>query len=210
MAEALPLEGVVDARRARTLLHPLRLKLLGLLREPASAAEAALRLGLSRQRGNYHVRALARAGFLHKAGRQRKRNMVEQRYVATARGYVLAPEVLGPVGASAGASEDALSASYLLALTARAQSELLRSVRAAGAGGKRLATLGLEAALRFESAEQRAAFTRALEKALVDVISRHTAPDVLESGAPGAGRRYRLMLGCYPVPDEPDAGPAAG
>ena len=205
MTETHPLEGVVDPRLARILLHPLRLKLIGVLREPASATEAALRLGLPRQRVNYHVRALARAGFLRKAGRQRKRNMVEQRYVATARGYVLAPEVLGPVGASAGAVEDALSASYLLALTARTQSELLRSVRAAQAAGKRLATLGLESALRFESAEQRAAFTQALEQALVNVLARHTAPDSRDGGVPGPGRRYRLVLGCYPLADE-DAG----
>jgi len=208
MAEAVPLEGVADPRRARALLHPLRLKLLGLLREPASATEAAARLGLSRQRVNYHVRALARAGFLRRAGQKRKRNMVEQRYVATARGYVLAPEVLGPVAAGAGAVEDTLSASYLLALTARAQSEVLRAVRAAHGERKRLATLGLEAAVRFESPEQRVAFTRALEKALVEVLAQHTAPDRMADGRPGPGRRYRVLLGCYPVAADADEGAA--
>ena len=203
MAEAAALEGVEDPRRARTLLHPLRLKLLGLLREPASATEAAARLGLPRQRVNYHVRALARAGFLRKAGRQRKRNMVEQRYVASARAYVLAPEVLGPLAARTVPSEDGLSASFLLALTSRAQSEVLHAMRAAQAERQRLATLGLEAAVRFESAEQRAGFTQALEKALVEVLAQHTAPDRLPDGSPGRGRRYRLMLGCYPALEEP-------
>lgn len=197
----IEVEGIAEPARARALLHPLRLKLLGLLREPASAAEAASRLGLPRQRVNYHVRALARAGFLRRAGRQRKRNMVEQRYVATARGYVLAPEVLGPVAAT-GPVEDAWSASYLLALAARVQSEVLQALRNVPAGGERLATLGLESAIRFENAEQRAAFTRALEKALVEVLARHTSPDHLVDGAPGAGQRYRLMLGCYPLADE--------
>ncbi len=70
-----------------------------LAREPICAAELARRLALPRQRVNYHVRELERAGFLRPAGRQRKRNWIEQRYVATARSYVLSPEILGPLGA---------------------------------------------------------------------------------------------------------------
>lgn len=110
LKEAAPLHRVSDLDRARALLHPLRLAVLLHAREPASAPEIAARLGLSRQRVHYHVRALADAGFLRRAGRRTKRNMVEQRYVAVARSFVLSPELLGELAPDATGSAPDLEA----------------------------------------------------------------------------------------------------
>lgn len=191
---------VHDPASAAALLHPLRRRILEALREPDSAAGLARRLRLPRQRVNYHVRELARAGFLERAGQRRKRNMIERRYVAKACGYVFSPELLGQLGADRRQVEDTFSASYLLALTALVQSELGRASEEAAAKGKRLATLSLSSELRFESAEQRAEFTKALERAVIDVIGRFASPAQLADGNPGPGRPYRLVLGCYPIP----------
>src|SRR5208282_4945121 len=92
-AEAVDVIG--DDSRVAALLHPLRRRILEALREPDSAAGLARRLLLPRQKINYHVRELARGHFLARAGRRRRRNMSEKRYVARARGYVLSPEILG-------------------------------------------------------------------------------------------------------------------
>lgn len=191
---------VNDSGRAAALLHPLRLRILEALREPDSAAGLARRLRLPRQKVNYHVRELARARFLARAGRRRRRNMIEQRYVATARGYLLAPEILGRLNADPRQIEDAFSPAYLLALTAQLQSELGRASQEAAAQGKRLATLSLSTELRFQSSEQRAEFARVLQRAVVDVIGRYASPATLPDGHAGSGRPYRLILGCYPIP----------
>lgn len=182
------------------MLHPLRQRILESLAEPDSAAGVARRLRLPRQRLNYHVRELARAGLLRRAGRRRKRNMYEQCYVATARGYALSPELLGRLGADPRRVEDTFSAAYLLALAAQLQAELGRASREATAQGKRLTTLSMNSEFRFESAGQRAEFARALEAAVVDVIGRFASPAQRADGAAGAGRPYRLVVGCYPVP----------
>jgi len=208
MPSAQQVELVQDASRASVLLHPLRLHILESLSEPNSAAGLARRLHLPRQKVNYHVRELVRAHFLTRAGRRRKRNMTEQLYVATARGYVLSPEILGRLGADAGRVEDALSAAYLLALTSQAQAELGRVSREAATRGKRLSTLSLNTELRFESAEQRSEFARALQQAVVDVVGRYASPYTRSDGMPGAGRPYRLILGCYPIP--PKINPQSG
>lgn len=191
---------VQNASRASALLHPLRLRILESLYKPDSAAGLARRLHLPRQKVNYHVRELARAHFLTRAGRRRKRNMTEQLYVATARGYVLSPEILGRLGANPGRVEDALSAGYLLALTAQAQTELGRASREAATQGKRFSTLSLNTELRFESAEQRSEFAQALQQAVVDVVGRHASPFTGRDATPGTGRPYRLILACYPIP----------
>src|SRR5580700_12343225 len=101
---------VTEMPRAAALLHPLRLRILHELREPDSAAGLARRLRLPRQKINYHVRELARARFLERAGQRRRRNMIERRYRTTARGYVLSPELLGRMGLPREHAEDVLSA----------------------------------------------------------------------------------------------------
>jgi biotin operon repressor len=196
---AEPLSLVADAPRAATLLKPLRLRILAEAREPASATTIAGALGLSRQSVNYHVRQLARAGFLRRAGRLRKRGLVEQKYIVSARAFLLAPEVLGPMGPDAAHETDKLTAAYLLMLAARMQQEAGCASREARAQGKRLPVLTIDSEICFESAEQRARFASALTDAIAKVIAHHTSPSDPPDRKP-ARRRYRLALGCYPIP----------
>ncbi len=194
-----PVAVVARESAAATVLHPLRLKILDALREPDSAAGVARRLDLPRQRVNYHLRELARAGFLERAGQRRRGNMIERRYVATARSYVLSPELLGRLGASAGGVHDALSAAHLLALVSRAHGDVARAVQRAGDAGKRLATFSMTCDLRFESAEQRAWFAEELQRAVLDVVDRFASPATDGAGAPAPGRLHRLIVAAYPV-----------
>lgn len=191
------LETVASVRRAGTLLHPLRLRILAEARQPFSASELARRLDLPRQRVNYHVRALERAGFLKSAGRRRKRNMIEQRYVATARAFVLSPSLLGPVGADWREISDTGSADYLLALAEQVRFDVERV--SGEAEGERVPTLSLKSQFRFESPSQRAEFATAIREAVVGVIARHSSPNRTAEGRPGRGRPHRLVLACYPV-----------
>ena len=195
-----------DQRQAEALLDPLRSRILTLAREAISATELGVLLALPRQRVNYHVRQLARAGLLKRAGRRRKRNMFEQRYVASAKGYVISPELLGNAGADWRSVSDASSAGYLLALCSQMQSDLARASRGAGLQGRRLAALSIKSQFRFESPEQRERFTRELKEAVVAVIARFTTPNQTPSGKPAPGRPFRLVLGCYPYAPEDEAG----
>ena len=195
------IETVADGSRAATLFqHPVRRRILALARTPMSATEMAGRLGLTRQRVNYHVRQLERAQFLERAEQRVRRNMIEQRYVATARSYVIAPELLGPLAPHASAVHDAASAAALFAIASRAQDDLTRVVADASARGQRVATLSLTSDVRFTSADQRAEFTRAIETAIADIVGRYTSPFIGDDGTPGDGRPYRLFLGCHPIP----------
>jgi Helix-turn-helix domain len=194
-------ETITEGSRAAVLVqHPLRPRILSLAREPASATQIAAALGEARQKVNYHVRQLHRAGLLKPAGRRKKRNMVEQRFVATARAYVLAPQLVGPLAAEAARVADAMSAAHLVALASQAQAELAAVMGVADAQGKRVATLSMSAELRFESAKQREDFTRALQAALTRVVAEHSSPMTRRDGSAGAGRPYRLVVGCYPIP----------
>lgn len=193
-------ECISEVQRAGVLLQPLRLEILCRARTPQSAAAIAEQMGLPRQKVNYHVRQLEEARFLRRAGRRLKRNLVEQRYQATARAYVLAPQVLGPLKALPQEEQDRFSAGYLLALTSQSQQDLSVLMEAAEKEGKRLPTLSLSASIRFRDPRQRQQFTEALQDAVTEVIGRFTAPDRAPDGGPGQGRPYRLFLGCHPAP----------
>jgi DNA-binding transcriptional ArsR family regulator len=159
----------------------------------------ARQLGLPRQRVNYHVRALEKAGLLKAAGRRRRRNLIEQRYVSTARSYTLSPELLGALAPDWRTIGDTASSDYLLALAEQVRSDVGRACDEAAAAGKRLATLSVKSQFRFETPEQRAGFAEAIRQAIVEVIARHSTPNLRDNGRPGRGRPYRLVLACYPL-----------
>ena len=55
---------IESAAAAEAALDPIRARLLAQLREPASAASVAVRIGLPRQKVNYHLRMLENFGLL--------------------------------------------------------------------------------------------------------------------------------------------------
>ncbi|MGW2052215.1 ArsR/SmtB family transcription factor [Streptomyces sp. NPDC001858] len=67
-----------DAAALKALTHPLRIRLLGLLRQdgPATASELAARTGESSASTSYHLRVLAKYAFVaeaeHRDGRERR------------------------------------------------------------------------------------------------------------------------------------------
>ncbi|MEU3469025.1 winged helix-turn-helix domain-containing protein [Streptomyces sp. NPDC006687] len=67
-----------DAAALKALTHPLRIRLLGLLRQdgPATASELAVRTGESSASTSYHLRVLAKYAFVteaeHRDGRERR------------------------------------------------------------------------------------------------------------------------------------------
>jgi DNA-binding transcriptional ArsR family regulator len=206
-ASVAPLESVRDrARLAALVEHPLRLAILQQAAAPSSATEIAARLGLPRQRVNYHIGRLRRAGFLIPAERRRRRGLFEQRYSATATGYVVDPEALGAVRARPDLMKDRLSAEYLIALASQVQGDLGQVMREATHAGKRVATLSLSTEIRFTSPEQRTRFAQALQRAITRLVGLHSAPSRSATGKALPGRLFRLVVGCYPPPAPPRRG----
>ena len=101
------LQIVQSPEKAGVLLQPGRLHLLEQLAEPDSAAGLARRLGVPRQKLNYHLRELEREGFLELVEERRKGNCMERVMRAVAREFLIAPQIGDRVTA------DRFSAAYL-------------------------------------------------------------------------------------------------
>jgi DNA-binding transcriptional ArsR family regulator len=187
-------EVIEDPAVAAVAVEPVKSQLLAALSEPGSAATLAARLGLTRQRVNYHLRTLEDCGLVRAAGRRRWGGLTERLMVATAASYVVSPAALGPVAADPGRSADRLSASYLIALSARVVREVSALARRAARSGKRLATLSIDTEIRFRSAAERAEFSRELTGAIAQLAARYH-----DAGA-AAGRTHRLVVVAHPLP----------
>lgn len=186
---------VIDAPAAAAVaLDPIKTRLLAELSRPASAASLAGRVGLTRQKVNYHLRALEDHGLVEAAEERRWGGLTERLMVATASSYVVSPAALGPVGADPARSDDRLSASYLIALAARIVREVGDQWRRARQEDKRLATLSIDTVIRFRSPADRAAFTADLADAVTALAARYH-----DIGASG-GRPHRLVVAAYPAP----------
>lgn len=203
----IDVEVIEDHAAAAVALDPTRAQLLAVLAEPNSAAGLAARVGLPRQKVNYHLRALEAHGLVREVGTRKWGGLVERRLVASAAAYVVSPGALGPVEVTPARTADRLSASYLVALAARAVREVGGLLRRAFAAGQRLATLSIDAEVRFRSAAERAAFSRELAVAVADLVARYH-----DSKAAG-GRAHRLLVLAHPLPvagqPEPDAAPSS-
>ncbi|HVK17171.1 MAG TPA: helix-turn-helix domain-containing protein [Fimbriiglobus sp.] len=194
----LDVEVIDDPAAATVALEPVRSRLLAELAEPASAATLATRIGLARQKVNYHLRALEAHGLVRVARKRKWGGLTERLLVATAASYVVSPSAMGPVAPDPGRSADRLSASYLIALAARVVREVGQLLRRARETDKRLATLALDTEIRFRSAADRAAFSNELTHAIATLVSRYH-----DELAPG-GRAHRLVVVAHPLPQKSD------
>ncbi|MEN3362093.1 MAG: hypothetical protein V7637_6075 [Mycobacteriales bacterium] len=196
----LDVEVIEDAAVAVAALDPARAAVLAALAEPGSATTVAGQLGLPRQRVNYHLRSLEEHGLVELVEQRPRRGLTERVLRATARGYVVSPGALGRSGADP-ARTDRLSTRYLIAVAARLVAEVGLLARRAEAAGRPLATLTLDAEIRFASAADRAAFTAELTDAVTSLAARYH-----DEAAPG-GRAHRLVVAAHPLPG-PDPGTA--
>lgn len=194
----LDVQVIDDPAAAAVALEPMRSRLLSELAVPASAAALAARVGLARQKVNYHLRALEAHGLVRLAQERKWGGLTERLLVASAASYVVSPSALGPVALGPNREIDRLSASYLIALGARVVREVGDLIRRAQASGKRLATLAVETEVRFRSAADRAAFSDELAEAITKLVAKYH-----DESAPG-GRAHRLLVVAHPVPRPPD------
>lgn len=192
----LDLDVIDDPAAATVALDPVRTRLLAELSQPASAATLATRVGLTRQKTNYHLRALEAHGLVTVADTKKWGGLTERRMVATASSYVVSPAALGPIASDPKRTNDRLSASYLIALAARIIREISSLLRRAREADKHLATLAIDTEIRFRSASERAAFTHELTHAITSLAARYH-----DETAPG-GRSHRLIIAAYPKPKE--------
>jgi DNA-binding transcriptional ArsR family regulator len=184
---------IEDAAVAEATLDPIRTRLLAELAEPGSASSLAAKVGLPRQKVNYHLKLLERHGLVELVEERRKGNVTERVLRATAASYVISPSALAAVQPDPGRSPDRLSARWLLALASRLVREVGELIAGSTRAGKPLATFAMDGEVRFASAADRAAFVEELTAAVTSLVGRYH-----DEHAPH-GRGHRVVVALHPT-----------
>src|SRR3954464_14506713 len=129
-----------DPAAAEASLDPIRARLLAALGEPQSASTLAPLVGLTRQKANYHLRALERHGLVELVEERRRGNCTERVLRATAASYVISPSALSQVAPAPAREPDQRSARWLLAVASRLVREVGDLIAGSTKAGKPLAT----------------------------------------------------------------------
>jgi len=190
---------IEDASAAEVSLDPMRARLLAALAEPGSATTLAAKTGLTRQKVNYHLRALEQHGLVELVEERRKGNCTERVLRATASSYVISPSALAAVAPDPDRARDEGSARWMLALAARLIREVGELLAGATAARKRLATFAVDSEIRFANATDRAAFAAELSDAVTALVAKYH-----DEKAP-TGRRHRLVVALHPSLTPPAA-----
>lgn len=189
----LEVSVIEDRAAAEAWLDPVRARLLAeLTREPASATALAGRLGIPRQKINYHVRTLEKHGLIEVVAERRKGNMTERVLRASAGSYVISPDVAPEFAPDPDRTADRTSARWLLALAARMVRDVGSLITRSAKADKKLATYALDATITFATPQDRAAFGAELGDAVTRLLIKYHAD---------SGRGHRIVIGVHPKAD---------
>jgi DNA-binding transcriptional ArsR family regulator len=183
---------IEDPAAAEVSLDPIRARLLAELSEPGSATMLAAKVGLPRQKVNYHLKTLEAHGLVEMIEERRKGNVNERIMRATAASYVISPAALASVEPDPSRSPDQLSASWLLAVAARLVRDIGALMTGAAKARKRVATFAIDGEVRFASAADRAAFAEELSGAVTALVSKY------HDESAERGRDHRIVVAVHP------------
>jgi len=186
-------EVVADLPRLQALTHPVRLRMLEVLREAQSAAGVARVIGEPRQKINYHLQELRRGGLVRPAGERRKGNMTEQLYQSVAGTFLVSQRVAWTGARRGQALQQQASLAALVDLGERLQRDAAALLDHAAFDGDEIPSASVDVEVAFADAESRGAFMTEYLRALGPLLKKYGV--ARRSGAP-----YRLALAVYPDP----------
>ncbi|VXC37617.1 Bacterial regulatory, arsR family protein [Arthrobacter sp. 9AX] len=195
----LDIAVIEDPAAAEATLDPVRTQILHELSVPGSATQIAAKVGLPRQKVNYHLKALERHGLVELVEERRKGNVTERVLQATAASYLISPQALSSVSPDPHRFSDRFSAFWLLALAGRMVQEMGKLIAGAAAARQKLATFAIDGEITFRTAADRAAFAEELGVAVTRLVDKYHHGGTRPGAGAAGGRRHRLVVALHPA-----------
>lgn len=184
---------LVEPGQVQVLAQPLRVAVLEALRNPDSAAGVSRIVGKPRQKVNYHLKELERAGLVQRVGERRKGNFVEQLYQSVAKRFVVAQQFAWDVEKLSATLADQVSLAELSAAGERLQHDASVLLDLAAYEGRQIPSATAAVDVRFEDESSRAAFMQEYLETLKHLLNKHGSPK---------GAAFHVITATYPDVEE--------
>ena len=182
---------IQSPQQAKALFKPIRLEILQQLGEARTCTNLAEVFNTSPQKIYYHIKILQQSGLVIKVREERVRGVMEGYYRASARSYMLSPEMVHQLGGAEMARQQ-LSLGNLLNLAGQMQAELA----ALSQEDDEIPSIGLSAQIALNNPEDRTAFMAELQESIQQLAEKYGAR---QEPPPHPGNIFRLVLACYPT-----------
>jgi DNA-binding transcriptional ArsR family regulator len=190
---AQPVHVVEDIEALQVLGHPLRVRILELLRVPGSAAMVAREVGETRQKVNYHLKELERVGLVAPVGERRSGNFIETLYESIGRSFLVSPRVAWSDPRRVDALRQQHSLERLVMVGGRLERDAIALLDRAAFDGEQVASAAVEVDVHFANEEDRAAFLDEYLAAMRELSDRYGSRE---------GLPYRLVLAAHPAAEK--------
>lgn len=188
----LELLEINQVKKARSLLHPVRVLLLHYLVQPRTCRELSEILNVTQQRLNHHLKELKKAGLIRIVSKKRKGNLLEGVYERTSKTYWFSPKLALPQKLSDHEVQDQLALHHLLLMAETLQADIARLLR--NTSNTDIPNMGFEAEIVLKNDEEREAFTHDALRAF------HSIAEKYQTGT-DSGSRFKVMVCSYPKSD---------
>jgi len=166
-------EVVDDPDRVAALASPIRVAILDALRTPNSASGVARDIGESRQKTNYHVKALLDAGLVRLVGERRTGNFVEQLYQAVAGTFLVSPRMAWSGDRRVDALRSQLPLEHLVQLGEDLQRDAIELLDRAAFDREEIPAAAIQATVRFADEQARESFAKEYLAAIKPLLKKY-------------------------------------
>jgi DNA-binding transcriptional ArsR family regulator len=187
---ARPVHVVEDVEALQVLGHPLRIRILELLREPGSAATVAREVGETRQKVNYHLKELERVGLVEAVGERRSGNFMETLYESVGRSFLVSPRVAWSDPRRVDALRQQHSLERLVMVGAELERDAISLLDRAAFDGEEIASAAVEVDVHFADENDRAEFLDEYLAAVQTLCDRYGSTK---------GLAYRVVMAAHPA-----------
>jgi DNA-binding transcriptional ArsR family regulator len=188
-----PVHTVEDVEALQVLGHPLRIRILELLREPGSAATVARAVGETRQKVNYHLKELERVGLVEAVGERRSGNFMETLYESVGRSFLVSPRVAWSDPRRLDALRQQHSLERLVMVGGQLERDAISLLDRAAFDGEEIASAAVEVDVQFADEKDRAAFLDEYLATVKKLCNRYGSTK---------GLAYRAVMAAHPATDK--------
>jgi DNA-binding transcriptional ArsR family regulator len=181
-----------NPEQALALLNPLRVEILRIMNEPASASEVGRQLRETPQKINYHLKSLEKVGLIQRSGSRQVKNLIEVLYQSISKNFII-PESFGWSEETVSRMKDQGALTHLITISERMRSDALQLMETSEQNVE-IPSAAMETEVYLPDEADRQAFIHDYAEAIKLLAEKYRTDS--------RNNAYRVLMAVYPEPQQ--------